>query len=393
MLKYRFKQDNGSEYPDWDNFTLDKCCNCFDSKRIPISEQNRIKGSYPYYGANGIQDYVNDYIFDGEYMLLAEDGGHYKEYKTRPIAQYVTGKFWVNNHAHILQSKDEFYNKFVFYCLEHKNIIPVVKGSTRGKLNQSDMWKIEISIPINYDEQQKIADFLSAVDNQINIQRQRVEIMETQKKGLLDKVFSQELRFKQDDGSDYPNWENECLGHLCTIGDGLHGTPNFDKTGKYYFINGNNLSNKKIVFTNDTDKVNEVMYEKHKIDIPIDTVMMSINGTIGNTALYNNEPVILGKSVAYFIIKDSSKLVSRFLIQFLITDLAKKLYRGNMPGTTIKNLGLTTLRNLWFKKPCPEEQQKIANFFTAIDNQIDIEKQRLTTMETIKKGLLQQMFC
>ncbi len=387
MLKYRFKQDNGNDYPDWDNFTLDKCCNCFDSKRIPISEQNRIKGSYPYYGANGIQDYVNDYIFDGEYMLLAEDGGHYKEYKTRPIAQYVTGKFWVNNHAHILQSKDEFYNKFVFYCLEHKNIIPVVKGSTRGKLNQSDMWKIKISIPVNYEEQQKIADFFTAIDNQIDIQRQRVENMETQKKGLLDKVFSQELRFKRDDGSDYPDWKESSIESdfnikMCKRILKKDTQPNGDVP--FYKI-GTLGKTPDSFISNDLYQFMKENYNSPSVD---DT-LISCSGTLGKCTLYDGKPAYFQDSNIVWLVAKNQAMVNKKFLYYVLS----RFTWNKVNKTTIGRIYSNDLNRKIWHKPCPEEQQKIADFFTAIDNQIDIEKQRLTTMETIKKGLLQQMFC
>ena len=83
---------------------IENCCEILDSQRVPITSTNRVKGNYPYYGANGIQDYVADYIFDDELVLLAEDGGNFGS-KERPIAYRVSGKCWVNNHAHVLKPK------------------------------------------------------------------------------------------------------------------------------------------------------------------------------------------------------------------------------------------------------------------------------------------------
>ena len=96
----RFKDNDGSEFPEWEQRKLISCCNGFDNLRQPITANLRRKGKYPYYGANGIQDYVDDYIFDGEYILLAEDGGHFDEFASKPIAQFICGRVWVNNHAH-----------------------------------------------------------------------------------------------------------------------------------------------------------------------------------------------------------------------------------------------------------------------------------------------------
>ena len=112
--RIRFKDDDGSKFPEWEQKKLISCCNGFDNLRQPITANLRRKGKYPYYGANGIQDYVDDYIFDGEYILLAEDGGHFDEFASKPIAQFISGRVWVNNHAHIIQAKQGYNNKYIF---------------------------------------------------------------------------------------------------------------------------------------------------------------------------------------------------------------------------------------------------------------------------------------
>ena len=110
--RIRFKDDDGSKFPEWEQKKLISCCNGFDNLRQPITANLRRKGKYPYYGANGIQDYVDDYIFDGEYILLAEDGGHFDEFASKPIAQFISGRVWVNNHAHIIQAKQGYNNSY-----------------------------------------------------------------------------------------------------------------------------------------------------------------------------------------------------------------------------------------------------------------------------------------
>ena len=378
MLRYRFKNTNITKNSDWVKKTLEQCCNCYDSQRIPVSEKNRVKGMYPYYGANGVQDYINDYIFDGEYILLAEDGGHYTEFRTRPIAQFVTGKFWVNNHAHILQAKDEFNNKFIFYCLEHKNIIPDVKGSTRGKLNKSDMWRINISIPSNVKEQQKIADFLSAVDNQIEIQRQRVDVLELQKKGLLDKVFSQELRFKKDNESDFSDWKKMTLEQCCNCYDSQR-IPVSEKNrvkGIYPYYGANGVQ----------DYINDYIFDGEYI-------LLAEDG--GHYTEFRTRPIAQFITGKFWVNNHAHILQAKdeFNNKFIFYCLEHKNIIPDVKGSTRGKLNKSDMWRIKISIPSNvKEQQKIADFFTAIDNQINIEKQRLNTMETIKKGLLQQMF-
>ena len=117
---------------------LEDCCEILDSMRIPITASERKSGSYPYYGANGIQDYVADYIFDDELVLLAEDGGNFGS-KTKPIAYRVSGKCWVNNHAHVLKPKKDFNVDYLCYSLMFYNTDGLVNGATRQKLTQATM--------------------------------------------------------------------------------------------------------------------------------------------------------------------------------------------------------------------------------------------------------------
>ena len=184
----RFKDNDGSEYHEWEQKRLALCCNGFDNLRQPITANLRRKGKYPYYGANGIQDYVDDYIFDGEYILLAEDGGHFDEFASKPIAQFISGRVWVNNHAHIIQAKQGYNNKYIFYCLEHKDIRKYINGSSRAKLNQEDMWDIPIPVPC-LCEQERIADFITAIDCSINDNVKQLETLQDLKTCLLQQLF------------------------------------------------------------------------------------------------------------------------------------------------------------------------------------------------------------
>lgn len=162
---------------------------CLDSKRIPInsSERSQKIGSYPYYGANGIQGYIDQYIFDGEYVLLAEDGGHFDDFTENAIAQYVKGKIWVNNHAHILQTS-HCNTKFLFYMLEHKDIRSYINGTSRAKLNQEDMLQISIPMP-SREIQDKISTILMQIDNEICIANSIYQRLGKYKKGLLQRLF------------------------------------------------------------------------------------------------------------------------------------------------------------------------------------------------------------
>lgn len=163
---------------------IGEICEILDNKRIPLNDEERfnIKGSIPYYGANGILDYINKYIFNEELVLLAEDGGHFDEYYKRPIAQLVKGKSWINNHAHILKAKNK-ENLYLYFSLVHKNILSILNGAGRAKLNQADLKKIKIPYPDN-KKQNEIARILSMKEKHIRLLEQELEQYKQLKKSL-----------------------------------------------------------------------------------------------------------------------------------------------------------------------------------------------------------------
>ena len=186
----RFKDENGQEFPDWERVRIDSVSECLDNKRKPLNSNQRSKmqGDIPYYGANGVVDYVNDFIFNEDLVLLAEDGGHFDEFLTRPIAQIISGKSWVNNHAHILRANSLISIDFLYYSLVHKDIRKYIVGGGRAKLNKSDLLSIIISLP-KLNEQKKIASFLSSIDKKIEITSTQLEMTREFKKGLLQQMF------------------------------------------------------------------------------------------------------------------------------------------------------------------------------------------------------------
>ena len=140
---------------------VEDCCEILDSQRKPVTESERVPGMYPYYGANGIQGTINQYIFDDKLVLVAEDGGHFGS-KIKPIAYLVNGKCWVNNHAHVLRAKKGFLAEYICYSLMFYKIEGYINGATRQKLTQAALRKL--IIPKRTVEYQKaIVDRLELV--------------------------------------------------------------------------------------------------------------------------------------------------------------------------------------------------------------------------------------
>lgn len=186
-------------------------------------------------------------------------------------------------------------------------------------------------------------------------------------------------------------WKEVILRDVVSIlGDGLHGTPQYDDNGEYYFINGNNLSDGKIVIKEGTKKANKEEYEKYKKDLNDQTIFVSINGTLGNVALYNNEKCILGKSACYFNVL---KEVDKHFIKYVVTNKNFQEYIHNFAnGTTIKNVSLNTMREYPFLLPPINEQLAIASILSSLDDKIDLLNRQNKTLEALAETLFRQWF-
>lgn len=191
----KFKQTEIGEIPEeWDVVKLSDIIEIHDSKRIPLSEMERTnrKGPYPYCGANGIIDYIDNYLFDGEFTLLAEDGGSYGRFENS--AYIMSGKFWVNNHAHVLKAiKGKTTNSFILFCLNFLDLTRYIVGSTRKKLNQEQMREIRLQLP-DLQEQQEIVSILSEADKKIESEVKRKEKLKQIKKGLMNDLLTGKKR-------------------------------------------------------------------------------------------------------------------------------------------------------------------------------------------------------
>ncbi|OAV01343.1 MULTISPECIES: restriction endonuclease subunit S [Moraxella] len=189
--KGSLKTEWGDIPEDWEVVALGEYVNIFDNQRIPVSASNRIFGNIPYYGANGIQDYVNGFTHDGEFVLVAEDGAN--DLINYPV-QYTTGKIWVNNHAHVLQGKKNILcNKFLAYCISSMNISHYLVGGTRAKLNGSTLKQIEILCP-QYKEQTAIAQILGDMDSEIKALQARIEKLREIKQGVMQNLLTGKIR-------------------------------------------------------------------------------------------------------------------------------------------------------------------------------------------------------
>ena len=194
MLEKMFPQ-NGSSYPEirfkgftdpWEQRKVQDVADRFDNLRIPVAANLRVHGTTPYYGANGIQDYVDGFTHDGEFVLVAEDGAN--DLKNYPV-KCVNGRIWVNNHAHVLQGKARIAdNSFLAFAISRSDIESLLVGGGRAKLNAETLMSIEFRLPC-LQEQYRIGEYLSQLDNLITLHQRELEKLQNIKKSMLEKMF------------------------------------------------------------------------------------------------------------------------------------------------------------------------------------------------------------
>ncbi len=253
-----------------------------------------------------------------------------------------------------------------------------------------ETWLKKAILPIPpLSEQQQIVSILDKAFIAIDQAKANIEGNQQNAKDLFQSQLNQIFSNKGE------GWVEKTFDDLSSrIGDGLHGTPQYDKNGDYYFINGNNLNDGIIEIKEGTKHINEEEYLKHKRELNNNTVLVSINGTLGNVAFYNNERVILGKSACYINFKEN---VNKHYIKYLIkSPLFFKNMAKESTGATIKNFSLKSMRNYKLFLPPMEDQKRIVHQLdklSAETKKLEANyQQKLINLEELKKSLLQKAF-
>lgn len=187
------------------------------------------------------------------------------------------------------------------------------------------------------------------------------------------------------------SWKEVTLEQVTTkIGDGLHGTPKYDESGEFFFVNGNNLSQGKVVLKSDTKRISKSEYERIKKDLNDRTVFVAINGTLGNVGMYGGEKIALGKSACYLNVKED---VNKYFIRYVLDDRTFQDYAYRFAtGATIKNLGLKAVRGYNFQLPPLPTQKKIADILSAYDNLIENNLKRIKLLEEASLNIYKEWF-
>ena len=294
------------------------------------------------------------------------------------------GKICLLDHSNNL---DFLYHLFTFSI---KNfVIRESIGSDQPFISIKALYKKKVQIP-KYPEQQKIASFLTTVDTKTQQLKIKYTLMQRYKKGVMQQLFSQQVRFNDDDGNAYPKWDEKQLGEITKIYDGTHTTPKYRETGIPFYsvehLTRNDFLNTKFIAEDVFEKENK------RVKLEKNDILMTRIGDVG-TSVHLNWDVRASFYVSLALIKNSENFSSSFLKQFIESDyFQRELYKRTIHVAFPKKINLGEIGNCLVKLPCLAEQKKIATFLTKIDEKIQQINTQITQAETFKKGLLQQMF-
>ncbi len=369
----------------WEMVRLGDVCDILDNQRIPITASERKKGIYPYYGANGVQDYVDNYIFDDELVLMAEDGGNFGS-KEKPIAYRVSGKCWVNNHAHVLKPKSNVEVDYLCFSLMFYDVTGIVNGATRQKLNQSALRAIQIPLP-PLDEQKKIAAELDKINSLIAKRKTQIQKLDLLTKAKFVEMFGDPVINEK-------GWSVKKLSELSTkITDGKHGGCLIaEKTG-YYFVGAREIFNDKINYQTAPQILKEEFekdYKRCNIENG-DFVIVNTGATIGKSAVLNDmrtSNTLLQKSVA-LIKPKKDNLFSVYLKYCYLLNPSMHKVSG---ASAQPNLLLSTIRETMIALPPMQLQTKFADYVQKIEQTKAKMQLALTQLETLYKARMQKYF-
>ena len=374
----------------WEQRKVRDIANRFDNLRVPVVANLRVSGTTPYYGANGIQDYVEGFTHDGEFVLVAEDGAN--DLKNYPV-KCVKGRIWVNNHAHVLQGKQNIAdNKFLAFSINRADIESLLVGGGRAKLNAETMMDISLMIP-PIDEQRVIGQYISTVDHLITLHQRKCDKLSNVKKSMLEKMFPK-------NGSNVPEirfagftdaWEQRRLGAIATEvnrNDPTSIAPIMMITANNGFIE----QSERYAFNNAGESLKKyILLEKGELAYNHGASKLRPYGSC--FALTNEENARIPFVYHCFDVgENDSEFVSIELNGADIEEQLRKIVSSGARMDGLLNISYEEYSNVMLKLPSIREQQTISAFFRSLDHLITLHQRKLEKLQNIKKSCLEKMF-
>lgn len=376
-----------------DKYRIDEITVNLDNLRKPLnnSERNKIskKKLYPYYGANNLMDYVDEYIFDEEILCVAEDGGSWG-YKEK-CSYIVNEKCWVNNHAHVLKAKDNLNLKYLNYYLDYNDFNSKITGTTRGKLTKSALNSIEVLLP-NLTEQNKIVNLLDKAQELIDKRKAQIEYLDELVKSKFIEMFG-------DPVSNPRGWKKVvCKDITSKIGSGATpkgGNLSYKEEGisliRSMNVHNNKFVKKDLAFIDDeqAQKLNNVIVEEND-------VLLNITGaSVARCCIVPNEfiPARVNQHVAIIRSKSEEILPIFLLYQFTNESYQRLLWDiATSGGATREAITKQQIENLELIVPPIELQNQFADFVKQVDKLKFEMQESLTKLEDNFNSLMQKAF-
>ena len=342
---------------------LEECCEILDSMRVPITAKDRKKGSYPYYGANGVQDYVADYIFDDDLVLLAEDGGNF-ESNERPIAYKVSGKCWVNNHAHVLKPKPGIDVDYLCYSLMFYKVDGMVNGATRMKLTQAAMRKMLIPSR-TIEEQKTIVRLLNSVQMLIKVEKEQLNNYAT----LIKSRFVEMFGDPEHNTKKFPVFS---LNKLCKVGSSKRIYQNEQSTTGIPFLRISDLNDRidKGIQTSELfipfEKYSELL-ASGLVPTPGD-ILVTSRGTLGKCYIVKeSDKFYFQDGMISWLSEIDGNMTSLYIAYLFAMPGIQKQIINLQAGSTVAYLSIAMLKKLDIMLPPLKLQNQFATFVNQVD--------------------------
>jgi type I restriction enzyme S subunit len=373
---------------EWEKKKLGEICKMNAGKFINASDitEKSDENLYPCYGGNGLRGYTKTFNQSGKYSLIGRQGAHCGN------VNLADGKFYATEHAVVVNLKGELDTDFIFFLLGILNLNQYSTGLAQPGLSVQNLEKIESQIPTSHPEQTKIASFLTAVDEKLQSHKKKKSLLEEYKKGVMQKLFSQEIRFKDQDGNEFPDWEVKKLGEVAE---------RITKKNKENNLNVLTISAQfglisQLEFFNKSVSAKDVSgyYLLNKDDFAYNKSYSNgyPMGAIKRLNRYEQGVV----STLYICFRFNGLVNLHFMEQYFEMGLQnieiEKVAQEGARNHGLLNIGVNDFLNIDLNLPSIPEQTKIANFLSALDEKINHTQAQIEKTEEWKKGLLQRMF-
>ena len=372
----------------WEQRKLEDIVEFLDTLRKPLEGAKRVSGPYPYYGASGIVDYVDGYLFDEELVLLSEDGANITD-RNYPVCFLASSKYWVNNHAHVLKVKNGNENNFICNSLERKDYTKYNTGMAMPKLNQETCRNIPVMCP-GFEEQSKIGNYFRRLDYLITLHQRKYDKLVNIKKSMLEKMFPKngsdvpEIRFKGFTDA----WKQRKLGEITIYRNGTGHEEKQSESGKYELINLNSISidgglkpSGKFI-----DEETETLLKDDLVMVLSDVGHGDLLGRVA--IILENNRFVLNQRVA--LLRNNSSVDIQYLFSYI--NAHQIYFKKQGAGSSQLNISRGSVENFEVLLPHKDEQKKIGNYLSSIDSLITLHQRKLEKLKNIKKSMLDKMF-